>query len=180
MKSRRQILELGLDAQRSTARAQRVMLFRLLLANGLELRTRMDRQLAGSGLTTQQAMLLQVLEGQPEPPTLKQLAAILAMSHQNLKQIASALERKGFVAITPDERDGRVRRLHLTAQHHQLWKSRNADDHSEVARWTEVLSVGEVRGLVKGLEKLYHSLMDARDEADIASSARPPADDGLT
>jgi len=34
--------------------------------------------------------------------------------------------------------------------------------------------------LVKRLKKLYHSLIDARNEADITSSARPPADDELT
>ncbi|MDM0074061.1 MarR family transcriptional regulator [Variovorax sp. J2P1-59] len=140
------------------------MLFRLLVANGMELRTRMDRQLSDSGLTTQQAMLLQVLQGQPEAPTLKQLATTLAMSHQNLKQIASALERKGFLEIVPDERDGRVRRLRLTTQHHQFWKRRNQDDHAEVAQWTAALSLAEVRVLVRGLDKLHQALMRSRSE----------------
>ena len=91
MELRRQILSLGLEADRDAEQAERVLLFRLLLANGMELRTRMDRQLSDSGLTTQQAMVLQVLQGQAEAPTLKQLASTLAMSHQNLKQIANVL-----------------------------------------------------------------------------------------
>lgn len=163
MDPRRQILNLGLDADRDAEQAERVLLFRLLLANGMELRTRMDRLLSDSGLTTQQAMVLQVLQGQAEPPTLKQLASSLAMSHQNLKQIAGVLERKGFVEIAPDEQDGRLRRLHLTRKHHQFWKHRNTDDHAEVERWTAALSNAEVRGLVRGLDKLHEALMQSRD-----------------
>ncbi|CAN7162798.1 MarR family transcriptional regulator [Variovorax sp. LjRoot130] len=164
MELRRQILSLGLEADRDAEQAERVLLFRLLLANGMELRTRMDRQLSDSGLTTQQAMVLQVLQGQAEAPTLKQLASTLAMSHQNLKQIANVLERKGFLEITTDEQDGRVRRLHLTKQHHRFWKRRNTDDHAEVGQWTAALSLAEVRALVRGLDKLHRALMQSRGE----------------
>ena len=162
MEARRQILALGLDSAGDAEQAERIMLFRLLLANGMELRTRMDRRLSDSGLTTQQAMLLQVLQGQAEAPTLKQLAATLAMSHQNLKQIAVVLERKGFLEIVPDAQDGRVRRLQLTKQHHRFWKRRNTDDHAEVGQWTAALSLAEVRLLVKGLDKLHRALMQSR------------------
>ena len=75
MDLRRQILNLGLEPDRDAEQAERVLLFRLLLASGMELRARMDRLLADSGLTTQQAMVLQVLQGQDEPPTLKQFAS---------------------------------------------------------------------------------------------------------
>ncbi|OUL98829.1 MarR family winged helix-turn-helix transcriptional regulator [Variovorax sp. JS1663] len=172
MDLRRQILNLGLESGGDAERAERVLLFRLLLASGMELRTRMDRLLADSGLTTQQAMVLQVLQGQPEPPTLKQLAASLAMSHQNLKQIALALERKGFVEIAPDPQDARARRLHLTRQHHRFWKHRNTDDHAEVEQWTAALSTAEVRGLVRGLDKLHRALMQSRDGATPPTSSR--------
>jgi len=162
MDLRRQILNLGLEPDRDAEQAERVLLFRLLLASGMELRARMDRLLADSGLTTQQAMVLQVLQGQDEPPTLKQFASSLAMSHQNLKQIVSVLERKGFVEIALDAQDGRLRRLHLTKKHRQVWKHRDTDDHAEVARWTAALSNAEVRGLVRGLDKLHQALMESR------------------
>ena len=161
MQQRRQVLALGLDADRPE-QADRVLLFRLLLANGLELHKRMDRLLSSGGLTTQQAMVLQVLEAQPEAPTLKQLASRLAMSHQNLKQIAAALQRKGLLAIVADPIDGRVRRLQLTKQHHLFWEKRNAQDHAEVERWTAVLSRAEVRALVRALDKLHDALMHSR------------------
>jgi DNA-binding MarR family transcriptional regulator len=165
MSHRRQILELGLPGRRRNAQAERVLLFRLLMSTSAELRTRMDRQLADSGLTTQQAMLLQVLQGQGEPPTLKQLAGQLAMSHQNLKQIASALERKGLLAIVPDPADGRVRRLQLSAEHHRLWQRRNPQDHAQVEQWTAALSLVEVKALVQGLDKLHEALMATRAAA---------------
>ena len=162
MSRRRQILQLGLPEPEAPD-AQRVLLFRLLLATAHELRTRMDRRLAGSGLTTQQAMLLQMLQGQAEPPTLTQFAARLSMSHQNLKQIASALQRKGLVEIVVDDADARVRRLRLTAEHHRLWQQRDPDDHADVARWTAALGDGEVSRVVKALDRLHEGLVEARE-----------------
>ena len=162
MTSRRQLIGLGLDLGDDEAR--RVLLFRLLVASAHELRTRMDRLLAEAGLTTQQAMLLQVLEAQPAPPTIKELATRLAMSHQNLKQIALLLARKGLVRIATDPHDARVRRLHLTARHARLWKQRNPIDHAEVARWTATLGAGEVRATVAALGKLHAALMASRDD----------------
>ncbi len=162
MSRRRQTLLLGLP-EPAGPEAQRVLLFRLLLATAHELRTRMDRRLARSGLTTQQAMLLQVLQGQPEPPTLTQFAARLSMSHQNLKQIASALQRKGLVEIVADDVDARVRRLRLTDRHHRLWQQRNPDDHDDVVRWTAALADNDVAQLVKSLDRLHAVLFEARE-----------------
>lgn len=49
-----------------------------------------------------------------EPPTVKELAEIMGSSHQNVKQILMKLEKKGFVAILPDETDKRKQRIVLT------------------------------------------------------------------
>jgi len=43
------------------------------------------------------------------------LAHLLVMDPTTLTRSLKPLERKGFVASTPDEKDGRARRLHLTA-----------------------------------------------------------------
>ncbi len=48
------------------------------------------------------------------PPTIKELAEIMGSSHQNVKQILLKLERKGFVAISPDPEDRRKQRVILT------------------------------------------------------------------
>lgn len=142
--------------------AQRVLLFRLVLATAHELRIRMDRLLAESGLTTQQAMVMQFLTAEPDPPTLTEFARQLAMSHQNLKQIASALERKGMLEMVPDASDGRVRRLKLTARFRRFWAQRDPDDHAEVVRWTAPLSTKDVRKMVSSLDTLHASLIGDR------------------
>jgi DNA-binding MarR family transcriptional regulator len=40
-----------------------------------------------------------------EAPTLRQLAEVMGTSHQNCKQLLIKLEKKGFVALTPDPTD---------------------------------------------------------------------------
>ena len=86
-----------------------VQAFRLVLALAQELRTLMDRRLQPGGLTSQQAAVLTVIEilGQP---SMTEAARALATTHQNLKQLASALARKGFLTIEPDARDSRSKR----------------------------------------------------------------------
>jgi len=144
------------------ASAQRVRLFRLMLADATLLRGRLDRKLAPSGITSQQGAMLQFIEAQPAPPTLSQVAAGLRMTHQNVKQIAAALERKGFLVIAQDPLDGRSRRLRLTASHRRFWKARNPGDFASVASWTEVLSDREVDTLV-GLLIRLHEHLDTAD-----------------
>ena len=49
-----------------------------------------------------------------EPPTLNELSDVMGSSHQNVKQILLKLEKKGFVSMTPDEKDGRKQRISVT------------------------------------------------------------------
>lgn len=161
--SKRQWLELGLEAL-PAARARRIQAFRLLAVTGAAMRGRLDRALAPSGVTTQQAAMLQLIESLPEPPTLSHVAAAMHMTHQNVKQIAAALERKGFLRIVPDAADRRARRLTLTAKHRRVWKQRNPADFANVEQWTMALDDGEVATLVGLLGRVYASLEDRGDE----------------
>lgn len=153
MSDLRQWLDLGLDGL-PAAQADRVRLFRHLLATATQLRQRLDRALAASGVTTQQAAMLQFIEAQPAPPTLGSVAGALGMTHQNAKQIVLVLERKGFLRIEVDAADRRVRRLVLQPQHHRFWAERNPQDFSGVEAWTAGLSDPEVRSLLQLLQQL--------------------------
>jgi DNA-binding MarR family transcriptional regulator len=153
----RQWLEIGLTGI-TESKAQRVRAFRLMLASASRLRLAMDRRLSDSGITTQQAAVLQWVESQAEAPTLSATASALGMTHQNLKQIASAIERKGLLDIEVDPVDRRGKRLKLTAQHASLWARRNPADFDEVVRWTRSLSSAEINTMVAMLEKLNRSL----------------------
>lgn len=136
-------LSLGLD-QLASDQAQRVRLLRLLLSAAAVLRGRLDKALAPAGITSQQGAMLQLIEAQAGPPTISFVAQALGMTHQNVKQIALALERKGFLAIATDSADRRVRRLCLTEHHHRFWQQRNPADFSSVQDWTAALSDDEV------------------------------------
>ncbi len=77
---------------------------------------RMDERLTIVGLTSRQWLLLAVLQKSfpGVSPTLTEAAARYGTSRQNVKQIALALERGGWLRIAPDPVDGRASRLVLT------------------------------------------------------------------
>lgn len=156
----RQWLEQGLDELPAEV-AARIRLFRLAVASGAALRNRLDREMAATGVTTQQAALLQFIESLDEAPTIGTLAQGLSMTHQNVKQIAAALERKGFLTIEVDAQDRRARRLRLTAHHRRFWSRRNPSDFVKVQDWTAGLSDAEVTQACELLRKLFRSVRDS-------------------
>lgn len=159
-----QWLEQGLDALAPEV-AARVRLFRLAVASGAALGKRLDREMAATGVTTQQAALLQFIESCAEAPTFGSVALGLAMSHQNVKQIAAVLERKGFLVIEVDALDRRARRLRLTAKHRRFWARRNPGDFAQVQQWTAGLDDAEVAQACQLLRKLFDSAQAAALEA---------------
>ena len=157
MSDRGQWLEFGLE-ELPVPLAQRVRLFRGLLASSTMLRGRLDRELSEDGLTTRQAALLQFVEARPGPPGLGEVAAGLGMTHQNARQIVDALVRKGFLEVEVDADDRRVRRLVATERHRRYWARRNADDFARIRDWTAGLSDREVETLVELLARLRRHL----------------------
>ena len=139
-----------------------VQAFRRVIVLAQELRTLMDQRLLPSGLTTQQAALLTVIETAGRPPTMTEAARALAMSHQNVKQLAVALERKGFLEIVPDERDARSKRMETTKKHKKFWAKRNPQDHACVAQWLAGLDEAETATLARLLGKAIASARAAR------------------
>lgn len=159
MSSNRQRLDQSLEGV-SPEIAERVRAFRLLMAGGARLRALLDRELAPSGITVQQGAMLSWIEAQAAPPTISEVAAGLGMTHQNVKQIAQALARKGFLEITVDEADRRARRLVLTEHHRRFWRSRNPDDFAAIRAWLSTWSDAEVRDVVRLLGRLHRHLDD--------------------
>lgn len=128
----------------------------------MQLRARLDRELAPHGLTTQQAALLQHVEGHEAPPTMSEIARAMTMTHQNVRQLVEILVRKGFLTIEPDPHDGRARRLVLTAHHHRFRRKRNQGDFGQVSAWTAALNDREVSATINALMQLHLSLRDDR------------------
>jgi len=135
-----------------------VQLFRTIIALASHLRTRMDQHLAAIDLTTQQAAVLSVVESAVEPPTLGDVAALLGSSHQNARQIVTALERKGLLEVTVDSRDRRARRLRATPSVRTIFDSRDLSDHREVEQWLGALTDAEQRQAVALLHRVLADL----------------------
>ena len=141
-----------------------VQAFRLVLTLAQELRTLMDQRLVPSGLTTQQAALLTVIEMLGRP-AMTEAARALATTHQNVKQLATALERKGFLKMVPDDHDTLRKRLVTTARHKAFWAQRNPQDHGCVAQWLSRLDSDEMTMLVRLLAKAMRSAREEREGA---------------
>ena len=135
----------------------RVRIFRLVLVLAQQLRTLMDQRLRPDGLTTQQAALISVVDAL-DSPSLSASAAVLGTTHQNVKQLASTLERKGFMHVVDDESDRRVRRLTTTAKSRDHWAQRSAADQREVTDWFSQLTADEAATLFDLLLRLQRSV----------------------
>lgn len=122
----------------------------------------MDRRLASDGLTTQQAALLTIAERDGEHPTQGEVAEALGVSHQNVRQLITALTRKGLLDVQVDQKDQRVRRLSATPTARTIFASRDADDFKAVASWFEDLSDDEVTVLMELLRRLALSVKEER------------------
>lgn len=138
---------LGADA------ATRIRIFRLVVVLAQGLRTLMDQRLRPDHLTTQRAALITVARALGRP-SLSRAALELGTTHQNVKQLARALEQKGFLRLVPDKADGRSRRLVVTPKSQRYWRRRSASDQRRVVEWFAALSEREARTLFSLLLKL--------------------------
>lgn len=143
--------------------AQRVRTFRLVLALAQQMRTAMDKRLRADGLTTQQAALITVVDALGIP-SLSEVAHGLGTTHQNARQIADALERKGFLRIEHDSADGRVRRLRTTTRSHTYWEQRSPADQDHVVAWFDGLTHNEVTTLFDLLARVRAHVRDTSGE----------------
>ncbi len=76
---------------------------------------RFDQALRPFGITNGQFSLMMSLN-RPEPPTMGDVATLLAMDRTTLTAALKPLERQGLVTVGVDLADKRSRRLALTAE----------------------------------------------------------------
>ena len=153
------------------ANADAVRSFRLLTFVGQRLRHFFDQRLRPEKLTTQQGFLLTLVR-KLDRPTLGEAAAAMSTSHQNAKQIAVALMRKGMLSIVPDERDARVRRLVATRATRTGWTHRNEEDFAALGAIFAVLSAKEQATLIALLGRVAQALAEADGEVAQGRAAR--------
>lgn len=145
-----------------------VRAFRTTLFLAQRLRYLMDERLRTDGLTTQQAALLTLIQTLGTP-SLKQAAAGLGTTHQNVAQLVQALQRKGMLAIHDDPADGRRKLLSVTDESRAYWASRDDGDHAAVAGWFTALSDAELTTFVELAERILSSVNPQADQGMPAS-----------
>ncbi|MBN8875008.1 MAG: winged helix-turn-helix transcriptional regulator [Rhodospirillales bacterium] len=99
---------------------------------------RFDDAFRPVGLTSGQFSLLMALN-RPDPPTMGQVAAVLAMDRTTLTANLKPLEKQGLLAAAPDPTDRRMRRLSLTpagraalARALPIWEATQAELHARL------------------------------------------------
>jgi DNA-binding MarR family transcriptional regulator len=90
-----------------------------------------NKALKKDQLTIKQFLLIASIESFEHPPSIKEVADMVSTSHQNVKEIADRLEKRGFIKIEKDEKDKRILRLKTTEKNAQYWASR-LDEHEDV------------------------------------------------
>lgn len=97
----------------------KTFVFGTLFVTANLLETLLDRAFAPYGITVKQWLLLITITSLfREPPTIKQVAGTMGTSHQNVKQVARNLEKRGFLRLVKDAKDARVTRLVTTEACH--------------------------------------------------------------
>jgi len=152
--------------------AVRIRTFRLIVLVAQELRTLMDQLLRADSLTTQQAAIITVVD-MLGTPSLSKAATAFGTTHQNARRLADALERKGFLQISADQADARVRRLSTTAKSKSYWRDRSAADQQQVLDWFSDLSLAEAQTLFGLLAKVEHRARAALSRPAAGQDTKP-------
>ena len=141
----------------------RVVLFRTLIVLAGQLRARMDQRYREVGITTQQAAVLAVVKAATPPVNQGDVARLLGVTQQNVRQLVDALVRKGLIAVRAHPGDRRIKRLVTTRRVGRLFARRNPADFAAVAEWFSVLDDAEVASLLEKLGRLMGGRRSTED-----------------
>jgi len=133
------------------------MIIQHLFISALKLEQLMNRDLIKDGLTVTQFHLLWVVGQFENAPSIKEVAKELATSHQNVKQMALNLQRKGFLRMEKDDLDRRVLRIRLTQANDNYWKMKAQDHDRSVRNIFSDLSDEDLTMTWRIMEKLRYS-----------------------
>ncbi len=116
-----------------------------------------EKELENDGLTTKQwLMAIVISSGFKHSPSIREVADALSTTHQNVKQIAASMEKRGFMAMERDPENKRIIRLTVTPKCHELFKRREVNDKGSILSLFENLSDEEVQALFSIIAKMEH------------------------
>ena len=133
----------------------------LALANRLQaLGDKLDEH-----ITLKQWLFIAVIfKSEHASPTISEVAELIGYSRQNVKKMAVALEKRGFVSLMKDEYDARIFRIHLTPKCAVYFQTRAEKEGQFMKHLFEGFSEERTDALYKGIMQLAENitLMESR------------------
>ncbi|WP_148499924.1 MarR family winged helix-turn-helix transcriptional regulator [Paenibacillus ihumii] len=121
-------------------------------------------------MTLKQWLFIAVISKLEQPaPTISEVAKVTGNPRQNVKKMASLLEKQGFVALKKDERDARIVRIHLTPKCIAYFQNRSGKEEAFMSSLFDTFDHKLTDGLYEGIIKLadnVHRMENAMDEKE--------------
>lgn len=136
----------------STEKQQKAI-FNTLFIAGNKLQTIFDKHIPQ--LSLKQFMLLSIVRQSKEQMTFTQLGELLGCSRQNIKKLAEAMAKKGFVTIEQSPQDTRAMCICPTEKVEDFFKNEFSRYQEELKFLFEVYTEDETKTLFRLLSKLY-------------------------
>lgn len=137
----------------STTENQRKAIFSTLFIAGNKLQTLFDNHIPEISL--KQFMLLSIVRQSKEQLTFTQLGNLLGCSRQNIKKLADALRKKGFVTMQQSPLDTRAMCICPTEKVNDYFQNDFSEYQGELKYLFEVYTDKEIETLFILLSKLY-------------------------
>jgi len=124
------------------------------------------RDLAGDQITTKQWLMMIVMASAfQNPPSMQEVADAMSTTHQNVKQLATRLEARGFLKIERDRENKRILRLKITNECLEYWNKRTPEDIKSITSLFKGLEDSEIKNLFQIMRKLEKTSSELYREA---------------
>ncbi len=113
------------------------------------------KELSSDQITTKQwLMMIVMVNAFQSPPSMQDVATAMSTTHQNVKQLATRLEARGFLKIERDPENRRILRLKVTEECLHYWEKRAPKDIKTINTHFEGLEDEEIKSLFEIMAKL--------------------------
>lgn len=148
----------------STENRQKAI-FSTIFIVGNKLQTLFDHRIPAVSL--KQFMLLSVARQSEEPLTFTQLGELLGCSRQNIKKLAEALQKKGFVQLEQSPRDTRAMCIRPTPRADTFFRKEFAQYQTNLNDLFEVYTEEEIETLFVLLSRLYTGVEHLEEKGSV-------------
>ncbi len=112
-------------------------------------------------ITTKQWLLIAVISKSEHPsPTLSEVAKIIGSSRQNVKKMATILQKRGLVSLTKDPNDARMVRITLTSECITYFEDRDEQELQFMEKLFDSFDESLTDGLYDGVVKLAENVVE--------------------